>query len=365
MASSGDWGLPSREKAAAAASTAAVEEDSRVKGEDTAAMVADAGIPAVREGAGRSTAVEGESQGPEVVMEGVTGGEGRVDDDRMAKETTGDGGGDPVTRDHVGEAEIGGDSSRVDGGTDSTSSRDGMVSSRGEGTGTPLTPTVEELFAAAERAGGEQRDDTSGEVVVGGRVVATPVLRTTAVEPRVGDSGIGASGPVPFAEGDFLDTARPQDILDVLGLDVGVREVLMGARTPEDQASALLLGALLSGAGVSGAGEHGVGTEMEGEVEEREPEAEVVIEERVTAAAKAKAYLGRARPGFTAGTYAPQLHFFEPTGMTGYVPARMDIPRTCSCEIEPRTFLLAGPRYDFNALLSCICLAFPESIVAY
>ncbi|KAI8555055.1 hypothetical protein RHMOL_Rhmol05G0144700 [Rhododendron molle] len=53
---------------------------------------------------------------------------------------------------------------------------------------------------------------------------------------------------------------------------------------------------------------------------------EVVIEERVTAADEVKAYLACARPGFESRTYAPRLHFFEPTGMTGYVPARDDYP---------------------------------------
>ncbi|KAI8535808.1 hypothetical protein RHMOL_Rhmol10G0202900 [Rhododendron molle] len=57
-----------------------------------------------------------------------------------------------------------------------------------------------------------------------------------------------------------------------------------------------------------------------------EREEEVVLKERVTAATEAKAYLARARPEFEVATYAPRLHFFEPTGMTGYVPARTDYP---------------------------------------
>ncbi|KAI8568324.1 hypothetical protein RHMOL_Rhmol02G0189600 [Rhododendron molle] len=52
-----------------------------------------------------------------------------------------------------------------------------------------------------------------------------------------------------------------------------------------------------------------------------ELEEEVVVEERVTAAAEAKAYLASARPGFVPETYALRLHFFEPTGMTGYALA--------------------------------------------
>ncbi|KAI8538339.1 hypothetical protein RHMOL_Rhmol09G0095000 [Rhododendron molle] len=68
-----------------------------------------------------------------------------------------------------------------------------------------------------------------------GRVVVTPILRATAVEPWGGDSGIGASHPVPFMEGDFLDSARPRDILDALGLDAEITAVLRSARTPKDQ----------------------------------------------------------------------------------------------------------------------------------
>ncbi|KAI8555164.1 hypothetical protein RHMOL_Rhmol05G0153500 [Rhododendron molle] len=76
-------------------------------------------------------------------------------------------------------------------------------------------------------------------------------MRATAAEPRVRDGGIGASRLVPFAEGDFLDSARLRDILDALGLDADVRR---GTRTTVDHASALLLGALLSGAGDDGGG---------------------------------------------------------------------------------------------------------------
>ncbi|KAI8555125.1 hypothetical protein RHMOL_Rhmol05G0149900 [Rhododendron molle] len=214
---------------------------------------------------------------------------------------------------------------RGGGGEPATSSRD-VLGSGGDGTsgggdvtGIPHTPTVEDLLAAAERAGDERREGGGDEVVTAGRVVATPVLRATAVEPRVGDSGIGASHPVPFTEGDFLDTARPRDILDTLGLDAGIREVLRGAQTPEDQTSALLLEAMLSDAGTAAdTGSPEMPDLGQGEV--------VVIEERVTAAAEAKAYLASARPGFESGTYTPRLHFFEPTGMTGYVPARDDYP---------------------------------------
>ncbi|KAI8571125.1 hypothetical protein RHMOL_Rhmol01G0094000 [Rhododendron molle] len=108
------------------------------------------------------------------------------------------------------------------------------MSSKGGVAGTPDTPTVEDLLAAAERVSGERRDGGGEEVVTAGRVIATPVLRATVAESRGGNSGIGASRPVPLTEGDFLDTARPQDILDALGLDAGIREVPRGARNTED-----------------------------------------------------------------------------------------------------------------------------------
>lgn len=82
-----------------------------------------------------------------------------------------------------------------------------------------------------------------------GRVTLTPVLRAMVVEPRSGDSGIGASYSVPFAAGDFLHSVGPRDILDALGLDSAIASVLRDTRTPEDRTSALLLVALLSGEG--------------------------------------------------------------------------------------------------------------------
>ncbi|KAI8550394.1 hypothetical protein RHMOL_Rhmol06G0102800 [Rhododendron molle] len=172
-------------------------------------------------------------------------------------------------------------------------------------------------------AGGERREGAGDEEMTAGRVIATPVLRATTVEPRGGDSGIGASHPVPFVEGDFLDSARPRDILDALGLDATITEMLRGARTTEDQASALLLGALLSGAGGTTAD---TGSPEADAMGGEELDEEAVVEERVTAAAGAKAYLASARPGFVPKTYAPRLHFFKPMGMTDYTPARTDYP---------------------------------------
>lgn len=94
--------------------------------------------------------------------------------------------------------------------------------------------------------------------------------------------------------------------------------MLRGARTPEDRASALLLGALLSGEGTS------VPETVVPEVEE--PEQEEVVEVRVTAIAEVKAYLEGERLGFAPATYAPRLHFFKPVGMTSYTPVRDDYP---------------------------------------
>ncbi|KAI8568392.1 hypothetical protein RHMOL_Rhmol02G0195300 [Rhododendron molle] len=204
-------------------------------------------------------------------------------------------------------------------------SEGGAMGSSGGAAGTPPTPTVKELLATAERASDERRADVSSEAAVGGRVVSTPVLRTTVVEPRWGDSGIRASRSTPFEAGDFLDSAGPQDILGTLSLIPGIADILRAAETPEDRTSALLLGALLSGTGASDIGGHGVESETaEVETEEREPEA--AAKQRVTAVEEVKAYLGGERPQFTLATYAPRLHFFEPVGIISYVPTRADYP---------------------------------------
>lgn len=78
-----------------------------------------------------------------------------------------------------------------------------------------------------------------------------------AMEGVGGDTMVtgGASGSGATLGGGggryFLDFAEPRDILDALGLGSGIAAMLRGARTPEDRASALLLGALLSGEGAS------------------------------------------------------------------------------------------------------------------
>ncbi|KAI8530380.1 hypothetical protein RHMOL_Rhmol11G0053700 [Rhododendron molle] len=353
MASGGDGKLPSREEAAAVVeATAAMEVDSssavtpaneRADGEDLAA--------AIETGEGSEAAVSASVDvgtvervsGDEVTRGGDgqlarSGGDGmghRGETEVDSGETTG--GGRVVTVVGEGEIELGDGSGGVDseavrggGGELATSSRDALgdgedgTSSGGGAMGTLHTPTVEDLFMAAERAGDERRDGADSKVMIAGRVVVTPVLRATTVEPRGGDSGIGASHPVPFTEGDFLDTARPRDILDALGLDAGITEVLRGVRTTEDQTSSLLLGALLSGAGTTAAD---TGLPEMDDLGMDEPEGEaVMVEERVTAADESKAYLASERPGFAPETYAPRPHLFEPTGMTGYVPARDDYP---------------------------------------
>ncbi|XP_058208136.1 uncharacterized protein LOC131321146 [Rhododendron vialii] len=178
-------------------------------------------------------------------------------------------------------------------------SGDGGSGSGGGGSGRPLTPYHGEVFSE------------------------TPVLRTaTVLEPRSGDSGIGSSRPVPFADGDFLKDAEPRDVLDAFGVDSGVAAVLRDTSTPEDRASALLLGALLSGAG---SGTPKVVVPVVEELRGNRVDAEAAAEVRVTAVDEAKSYLEE-RPEFTPATYAPRLHLFEPVGMTAYVPGYADYP---------------------------------------
>ncbi|KAI8555056.1 hypothetical protein RHMOL_Rhmol05G0144800 [Rhododendron molle] len=155
MASGGDGELPSHKEAAVMVAAVVMEEAS-----------SSAAMPEAVESAGGSVAAVEEVGDGEAV---------RKEDSGLATSS----------RDTLGSGGVLGSEMEVGGGA----------------TGTPHTPTVEDLLAAAERAG--------DEVVIAGRVIATPVLRATATEPRVGDSGIGASHPVPFTEGDFLDTARP------------------------------------------------------------------------------------------------------------------------------------------------------------
>ncbi|KAI8542712.1 hypothetical protein RHMOL_Rhmol08G0160400 [Rhododendron molle] len=217
-------------------------------------------------------------------------------------------------------ADVGGAEAASGSGGGSIDGGGGGVGSGGGAASTPHTPTMEELLVAAKRASDERGVGDSHEVVVGGHVVDTPILKATAVEPRGEDSGIGASQPVPFEARDFSDSAEPRDVIDAFRLEPDVEAVLRGARTLEDRTSVLLLEALLSGAGASDTGGLGVEFEME-EQEAEEQEPEVVAEQRVTTVDEVKAYLKGERSGFTIATYAPRPHFFEPTGMTGYVPA--------------------------------------------
>lgn len=154
------------------------------------------------------------------------------------------------------------------------------------------------------------------ETMTAGHVVATPVLRVMAVEPRSGDSGIGASRPIPFEVGDFLDSTGPRDILDALGLDYDIAAVLRDTRMPEDHTSALLLGALLSGEGRSGSetAVHEVEEPEVGGMDTKGPKPEAVAEERVTVVDEVRAYLAGEHPGFALGIYAPRLHFSSQWG---------------------------------------------------
>ncbi|KAF7148732.1 hypothetical protein RHSIM_Rhsim03G0101900 [Rhododendron simsii] len=146
------------------------------------------------------------------------------------------------------------------------------------------------------------------ETATVGRFTVTPVLRSSVVEPRSGDGRIGASEPVPFAEGDFLESANPRDILGVLGVD-----------SPNVQAVATLLRVILSRDEGSTFGAR------EGEeIPEEMPESETVVEERVTAVDEARACTGETHPPFLSETYSPRLHCFEPIGITNYAPVNAD-----------------------------------------
>ncbi|KAI8534470.1 hypothetical protein RHMOL_Rhmol10G0092400 [Rhododendron molle] len=87
------------------------------------------------------------------------------------------------------------------------------------------------------------------EAATVGRFTTTPVLRTSMVKPRGADSEIGASEPIPFTAGDFLEFANPLDILDALGVDPSAADELRGVRSPDVRAAATLLGVILSQGG--------------------------------------------------------------------------------------------------------------------
>jgi hypothetical protein len=59
-----------------------------------------------------------------------------------------------------------------------------------------------------------------------------------------------------------------------------------------------------------------------------EAEARVTAVEEVQAYLRAEqqAHLAGERPEFSPVTYAPRLHFFEPTGMVSYTPVRTEYP---------------------------------------
>lgn len=118
------------------------------------------------------------------------------------------------------------------------------------------------------------------------------------MEPQGGDSGIGASEPVPFAEGDFLEAEDPRDILDALGVDPRVADVLREVKSPDVRAAATLLGVILS----QGGSEGGRASE-EMRIHGEEPEPEEMVEVRVTAVDEAKAFAKDPRPNFSHMTY--------------------------------------------------------------
>ncbi|KAI8524754.1 hypothetical protein RHMOL_Rhmol13G0173600 [Rhododendron molle] len=186
MAGDGDRELPRREEEAVVAVAAAMEGisgsgaipgDDGVVGEDLAAVVEAGENAVVVESASGGTAAVGDLGDSEAVR-GGDGGLATSSRDMMSseREVSGSGG--------------------------------GATGSGGGAMGTPSTPTVEELLAAAEWASGERREGAGGEAMTAGRVAATPILRAMAVEPRGGDSGIGASHLVLFAKA-VGHTGRP------------------------------------------------------------------------------------------------------------------------------------------------------------
>lgn len=107
----------------------------------------------------------------------------------------------------------------------------------------PYTPTMEDLLKAAnEGASGGREAAAESEAVTASHFIATPVLRTSMVELRGGDSGIGASQPVPLEEGEFLESAYPRDILDTPRVNPSAADVLRGADSPDVMVAATLLG---------------------------------------------------------------------------------------------------------------------------
>ncbi|KAF7153233.1 hypothetical protein RHSIM_Rhsim01G0151300 [Rhododendron simsii] len=180
---------------------------------------------------------------------------------------------------------------------------------------TPPTSIVEELLKAAEdrAVSGGQETTTESEAAIVGRFIVTPVLRTSPVELRSGASGIGASEPVPLVEGDFLERADTLYILGALGVDLSATDVLRGVGSPDARVAATLLGVILSQGG------------SEGErVPEGESEPEEMVKVWMTAMDEAKAFARESRPPFSPETYAPQLHLFEPVGITSYAPVNAD-----------------------------------------
>ncbi|KAI8560016.1 hypothetical protein RHMOL_Rhmol04G0221900 [Rhododendron molle] len=306
------------------------EEDAMVSGGNGVVHSSGTAVVGGGAGAGADPSGEGTTEGVTAVAgDGGSSIEVAAAGDSGRVEAIEAGGGSEAAADIRGVDAASGSGGGSMGGRDGDAGSGGGVTSSSGATGTPYTPTMEELLATAERASDGQQADDSPVVVVGGRVAATSVLRSMVVGPRGGDSGIRASRPVPFEAGDFSDSAEPQDVMGAFRLEPGVEAVLRGARTLEDRTSALLLGALLSGAGASDTGGLGVESETEErEAEEQEPE--VVAEQRVTAVDEVKAYLKGERPGFTRttdvyghGGSAGSLRYFKalPTRVRALVEA--------------------------------------------
>ncbi|KAI8529992.1 hypothetical protein RHMOL_Rhmol11G0019300 [Rhododendron molle] len=136
MASGGDGELPSREEAAAAMTTAAMEVDNSSVVTPTQERVVGEGLATVVEAGG----------GTEVAMR-ASGGVAAVGD-------LGD-----------SEAARGGHGGLATSSRDTSGKGGNGTSSGGGATGTPHTPTVEDLLAVAERAGDERREGGGDEVV--------------------------------------------------------------------------------------------------------------------------------------------------------------------------------------------------------
>ncbi|XP_058209966.1 uncharacterized protein LOC131322608 [Rhododendron vialii] len=199
----------------------------------------------------------------------------------------------------------------------------------------PHTPTMEDLLKAVEENSANGQDVAAeSEAATLGLFTITPVLRTSVVEPRNEDAGIGASQPIPLVDGDFLESTDPRDILDALSVNSRTLKVLGEVGSSYVRAAATLLGVILSQGGSERVRMPKGGPESE----------EVVVVERVAAVEEAKAFGRETRPTFSPQTYAPQLHLFEPVEITNYALANADYPGDMLLRVEIVTSRRHGPR---------------------